>query len=437
MKHSCGPSFRVTDTTEMPSALITPVLTKGIGELNLREIAVYREQGGYEQLRRAVVELAPKDVADICNGSNLRGRGGAGFPTGRKWSFLPKDAKTRYMVCNCDEAEPGTFKDHMLLEETPHQIIEGILIGAYAIGCEHAFIYIRGEFKRGYEIMRDAVAQARAAGFLGENVCGTGKKLEFTIHRGAGAYICGEETGLLNSLEGKRGEPRLKPPFPAIKGLYGEPTVVNNVETLAYLPYIMKNGAEWFAKVGPERSPGYKVVSISGHVNKPGNYEIALGTTVNDLVEIAGGMREGRKLVAVQPGGGSSACIFEEHFDYPYDYENIAKAGSMLGSGAFLAFDETTDFVAAAHNMVRFFAHESCGQCTPCREGGHWLETVLKRFVEGRGLMSDLDMMRRVSSTITGLNLCALGDSIEPFLKSVLNRFPAQFEARVLKEAVT
>ncbi|HEY4442478.1 MAG TPA: NADH-quinone oxidoreductase subunit F, partial [Candidatus Elarobacter sp.] len=210
--------------------VITPVLTKGIGELNLRDIAVYQQQGGYEQLKRAVTAMTPKDVADLCNGSNLRGRGGAGFPTGRKWSFLPNNGRPRYMVCNCDEAEPGTFKDHMLLEETPHQIIEGILIGAYAIGCEHAYIYIRGEFKRGFEIMRDAVQQARDAGFLGDNVFGTGKRLEFTIHRGAGAYICGEETGLLNSLEGKRGEPRLKPPFPAVKGLYGEPTVVNNVE---------------------------------------------------------------------------------------------------------------------------------------------------------------------------------------------------------------
>jgi NADH-quinone oxidoreductase subunit F len=336
------------------------------------------------------------------------------------------------MVCNCDEAEPGTFKDHMLLEETPHQIIEGILIGAYAIGCEHAYIYIRGEFKQGYAIMRDAVAQARAAGFLGENAFGTGKRLEFTIHRGAGAYICGEETGLLNSLEGKRGEPRLKPPFPAIKGLYGEPTVVNNVETLAYLPYIMRNGPEWFAKAGPERSPGFKVVSISGHVVKPGNYEVPMGTTIRQLIyDCAGGLRPGRTFMGVQPGGGSSACLFEEHLDLPYDFDSVAKAGSMLGSGAMVVFDDTTDFVKAAHCLIRFYAHESCGQCTPCREGGDWIERSLARIIAGRGLDSDVDVIKSAAHQLTGLNLCALGDSIEPFLASVITRYEDQFRAYI------
>ncbi len=419
------------------AAVVTPVLTAGIGEANLRDIGVYRQRGGYKQWERAVRELKSADVLEAADKSGLRGRGGAGFPTGKKWSFLPNNDKPRYLVCNCDEAEPGTFKDHMLLVETPHLVLEGMLLGAYGIGSNHAFIYIRGEFKAGYAIFMAALDEARKAGLVGKNLFGTGYDLEVTVHRGAGAYICGEETALLNSLEGKRGEPRLKPPFPAVEGLYGAPTVVNNVETLAYLVPILEKGAAWFAAVGTEKSKGYKIISISGHVQKPGNYEVPLGTTVRELVEIAGGMRPGRKLVAIQPGGGSSACIFEEHFDDPYDYESMAKAGSMLGSGAFVAFDDTTDFVAAAHNLVRFFAHESCGQCTPCREGGHWLEIVLERFIEGRGLMSDLDMMKRVSSTITGLNLCALGDSIEPFLKSVLLRFPAQFESRVLKEAVT
>ncbi|MDQ2993231.1 MAG: NADH-quinone oxidoreductase subunit NuoF [Candidatus Eremiobacteraeota bacterium] len=417
------------------AAVVTPVLTAGIGEANLRDIGVYRQRGGYKQWERAVRELKSADVLEAADKSGLRGRGGAGFPTGKKWSFLPNNGKPRYLVCNCDEAEPGTFKDRMLLEETPHLVLEGMLLGAYGIGSNHAFIYIRGEFKAGYAIFMAALDEARKAGLVGKNLFGTGYDLEVTVHRGAGAYICGEETALLNSLEGKRGEPRMKPPFPAVEGLYGAPTVVNNVETLAYLVPILEKGAEWFASVGSEKSKGYKIVSISGHVQKPGNYEVPLGTTINELVEIAGGMRPGRKLVAVQPGGGSSACIFEEHFDDPYDYESMAKAGSMLGSGAFVAFDDTTDFVAAAHNLVRFFAHESCGQCTPCREGGHWLEIVLERFIEGRGLLSDLDMMKRVSSTITGLNLCALGDSIEPFLKSVLLRFPAQFENRVLKES--
>ena len=413
-------------------SLVTPILTKGIGELNLRDIGVYQQQGGYVQLQRAVKEMTSQAVVDLTSGSNLRGRGGAGFPTGRKWSFLPNNGRPRYLVCNCDEAEPGTFKDHMLLEETPHQIIEGILIGSYAIGSHHAFIYIRGEFKRGYEIFRDALAQARAAGFVGKGICGSDYDLELTIHRGAGAYICGEETGLLNSLEGKRGEPRLKPPFPAIKGLYGEPTVVNNVETLAYLPYILSNGPEWFAKAGPERSPGYKIVSISGHVKKPGNYEVAMGTTIRQLIdECAGGLRDGRKFMAVQPGGGSSACLFEEHLDVPYDFDSIGKAGSMLGSGAMVVFDDTTDFVKAAHALVRFYAHESCGQCTPCREGGSWLEKTLTRLIAGGGVESDIAVIRSAAHQITGINLCALGDSIEPFLGSVIDRFEDLFRAYI------
>jgi len=411
---------------------IVEVLTKGIGELNLRDIEVYRKTGGYVQLQRAVKELGPQAVMDAAMGSNLRGRGGAGFPTGRKWSFLPNNGRPRYLVCNCDEAEPGTFKDHMLLEETPHQFIEGILLGAFAIGCHHAFIYIRGEFQDGFEIMRDAVAQARAAGYIGKGICGSDYDLEFTIHRGAGAYICGEETGLLNSLEGKRGEPRLKPPFPAIKGLYGEPTVVNNVETLAYLPYILLNGQEWFAKAGPERSPGFKVVSISGHVKKPGNYEVALGTTIRQLIDdCAGGLRDGRTFLGVQPGGGSSACLFEEHLDLSYDFDTIAKAGSMLGSGAMVVFDDTTDFVKASHSLIRFYAHESCGQCTPCREGGSWIQKTLERLLDGRGVDSDVDILKSAAHEITGLNLCALGDSIEPFLGSVLDRFEDQFRAYV------
>jgi NADH-quinone oxidoreductase subunit F len=413
---------------------VVKVLTAGLGEADLTDIDVYQKRGGYAQFKRAVTTMTSAEVLDLCDKSGLRGRGGAGFPTGKKWSFLPANGKPRYLVCNCDEAEPGTFKDHQLLEEAPHLVLEGILLGAYGIGCTHAYIYIRGEFKRGAQIFQKAIDDARKAGFVGKNLFGKGYDLEVTVHRGAGAYICGEETALLNSLEGKRGEPRLKPPFPAVAGLYGMPTVVNNVETLAYLVPIMEKGAEWFASVGTERSKGYKIVSISGHVQKPGNYEVPLGTPVRELIEIAGGLRPGRKLAAIQPGGGSSACIFEEHLDLPYDYENMAKAGSMLGSAAFLVMDDTTDFVKAAFNMVRFFSHESCGQCTPCREGGNWLETVLHRFVEGRGLQSDLDMLHKVSAQITGLNLCALGDSIEPFLKSVLVRFPEQFEARVLKE---
>jgi NADH-quinone oxidoreductase subunit F len=410
---------------------VVKVLTEGIGEIDMRPIDVYRKRGGYEQWRRALTQMKAEEVMEYADKSGLRGRGGAGFPTGKKWSFLPKNGKPRYLVCNSDEAEPGTFKDRMLIENVPHLVLEGMLLGTYGVGSHHAFIYIRGEFKEGFSTFTRAVEEARAAGFLGKNVFGSGYDVEVTIHRGAGAYICGEETGLLNSLEGKRGEPRLKPPFPAVEGLYGMPTVVNNVETLAYLVPILDRGWEWFAAAGSERSKGFKVVSVSGHVREPGNYEVPLGTPVRELLELAGGLREGRTLKAIQPGGGSSACIFEEHLDIPYDYESLAKAGSMLGSGAVVVFDDTTDFVKAAHNLVRFFAHESCGQCTPCREGGDWMERVLERLVEGRGLPGDLDMLHRVGATITGTNLCPLGDSIEPFLKSVLLRFPEQFEARI------
>jgi NADH-quinone oxidoreductase subunit F len=410
---------------------VTKVLTAGIGEVDLRSMDTYRQRGGYKQWERVVRDLQPVDVLDIAEKSGLRGRGGAGFPTGRKWSFLPKDKNVRYLVCNCDEAEPGTFKDHMLLEEAPHLVLEGMLIGAYAIASHHAFIYIRGEFKRGYEIFCAALEEARKAGFVGQNIFGSGFDLEVTVHRGAGAYICGEETAMLNSLEGKRGEPRLKPPFPAVEGLYSKPTIVNNVETLAYLVPILERGPEWFAAVGTERSKGYKIVSVSGHVQKPGNYEIALGTTVREIIELAGGLRPGRTLMAVQPGGGSSACIFDEQLDWPYDYESMAKAGSMLGSGAFVVFDDTTDFVNCAYNLVRFFAHESCGQCTPCREGGSWMERVLERLVHRRGVPGDYEMLLRISSSITGLNLCPLGDSIEPFLKSVMLHFPDAFKSRI------
>jgi NADH-quinone oxidoreductase subunit F len=414
---------------------VTKVLTQGIGEVDLRGIDAYRQRGGYKQWERAVRDLQPVDVLNLAEQSGLRGRGGAAFPTGRKWSFLPKDENLRYLVCNSDEAEPGTFKDHMLLEDTPHLVLEGMLIGSYGTASHHAFIYIRGEFKRGYEIFCKALDEARRAGYVGKNLFGSGYDLEVTVHRGAGAYICGEETGLLNSLEGKRGEPRLKPPFPAVEGLYGAPTVVNNVETLAYLVPILEHGAQWFASVGTERSKGYKIVSVSGHVRTPGNYEVALGTPVRELIDLAGGLRPGRTFMAVQPGGGSSACIFEEHLDWPYDYESMTKAGSMLGSGALVVFDDTTDFVKAASNLVRFFAHESCGQCTPCREGGSWLQRVLERLVAHRGVPGDYEMLLRVAGSITGLNLCALGDSIEPFLKSVLVRFPEQFKARIVDAA--
>jgi len=409
-------------------AMYEPVLTKGIGELDLTDIDVYRKQGGYEQLRRAVREMEPDAIVDMVMKSNLRGRGGAGFPTGRKWSFLPKDGRPRYLVCNCDEAEPGTCKDHLLMEKTPHQVIEGIMISAYAVRAAKAFIYIRGEMLEEYEIFCRALEQARNAGFVGEKICGGEWSCDLVVHRGAGAYICGEETGLLNSLEGKRGEPRLKPPFPANAGLYGMPTVVNNVETLAYVIHILARGPEWFASIGPVKSPGPKIVSISGHVRKPGNYEVPLGITIRELIfDVAGGLFDGRTFKAVQPGGGSSACLFEEHLDTPYDFESIAAAGSMLGSGAVVVMDDTTDMLEAAFVLQRFFAHESCGQCTPCREGTHWTEALLERLLEGNGRKIDVDLLATVGDKIAGHSLCALGDASVPFVQSVVKRFPEEF----------
>ncbi|MDE2571690.1 MAG: NADH-quinone oxidoreductase subunit NuoF [bacterium] len=405
-----------------------PILTKGIGELDLTEIEVYRKTGGYEQLRRAVREMEPDAIVDTVMKSNLRGRGGAGFPTGRKWSFLPKDGRPRYLVCNCDEAEPGTFKDRMLLEKTPHQVIEGIMVSAYAIRAARAFIYIRGEMLEGYEIFCRALGEARQAGLVGEKICGGEWGCELVVHRGAGAYICGEETGLLNSLEGKRGEPRLKPPFPATAGAYNMPTVVNNVETLAYVTQILARGAEWFAAIGPVKSPGPKIVSVSGHVRKPGNYEVPLGISIRELIyEVAGGFRDGRTFKAVQPGGGSSACLFEEHLDTPYDFDSIAAAGSMLGSGAVVVMDDTADMLECALVLQRFFAHESCGQCTPCREGTHWSEAMLERLLEGRGRKLDVDLLGTIGDKIAGHSLCALGDASVPFLQSVVKRFPEEF----------
>src|SRR5215470_1981754 len=408
-----------------------PVLMKGIGELDLADIDVYLKNGGFEALRKAVKEMTPQEVADVVMASNLRGRGGAGFPTGRKWSFLPKDGRERYLVCNCDEAEPGTFKDRMLLEYTPLQIIEGLVISAYAIGAKQAYVYIRGEFLNGSRIFRRALAAARERNFVGPNIQGSNYSLDVVIHRGAGAYICGEETAQLESLEGKRGEPRLKPPFPAIAGLYGLPTVVNNVETLGYVKHIIERGAQWFAGIGPEKSPGPKIMSVSGHVFKPGNYEVPLGTKARDLIELAGGLLPNRRLKAFQPGGASSAALFEEDLDVCIDFDSLAAKGTMLGSGGFVVMDDTSCMVRCAKTLTRFFEHESCGQCTPCREGGQWVARMVSRLEAGNGTEQDLKVLGVINRTITGTNLCPLGDSIMPFLGSVMRRFPEEFKDHV------
>jgi len=415
-------------------ASFEPVLTKGFGTLDLTDLAVYRKTGGFEALTKAMRDMTPEAVVNEISASNLRGRGGAGFPTGKKWSFLPKDGRLRYLVCNSDEAEPGTFKDHMLLENAPFNLIEGLVLAAYAINAKQIFIYIRGEFLQGYRVFRKALAEAREAGFVGDNILRSGYSVEIVAHRGAGAYICGEETAQLNSLEGKRGEPRLKPPFPANAGLYGMPTVVNNVETLMYVPHIITRGAQWFASIGTEKSPGPKVISVSGHVVKPGNYEIPLGISVRELIDsYAGGLNPGRRVKAVQPGGGSSAAIFEEDLDCGIDFESLAAKKTMLGSGAVVVMDDTACMVRSALTLNRFYEHESCGQCTPCREGGQWVHRMVARLEAGEGSDQDLRILGTINKTITGTNLCALGDSIMPFLQSVMTRFPDEFKAHVTR----
>jgi len=408
-----------------------PIITRGMGELDLTDIDVYRRQGGFEALERALTGMTAEQVVNEISASNLRGRGGAGFPTGKKWSFLPKDGRPRYLVCNCDEAEPGTFKDRMLLDGTPFQLIEGMVLSGYAIDAAKIFIYIRGEFLDGSRVFRRALDVAYERGYVGKRVLGSGYSVDILIHRGSGAYICGEETAMLESIEGKRGEPRLKPPFPAIAGLYGMPTVVNNVETLCFVPHIINRGARWFASIGPEKSPGPKIMSVSGHVQKPGNYEVPLGISAGELVELAGGLLPGRQIKAIQPGGGSSAAIFEEDLATSIDFDSLAAKKTMLGSGGFVVMDDTTCMVAAAYSLVRFFEHESCGQCTPCREGGQWIARMLGRLEAGEGSQADLRVLETIGATITGTNLCPLGDSIMPFLGSVLNRYHGEFERHV------
>jgi NADH-quinone oxidoreductase subunit F len=413
-------------------ARFEPVLMRGLGELDLTDIENYKKLGGFGALERALRQMTPEAVQNEVSASNLRGRGGAGFPTGKKWSFLPKDGRPRYLVCNCDEAEPGTFKDHMLLELAPFQTIEGLIISAYAINAAQIFMYIRGEFLDGYRIFKRAVEAAALQGYLGRRILGTDFSIDITLHRGAGAYICGEETAMLESIEGKRGEPRLKPPFPANAGLYGMPTVVNNVETVSCVPHIIERGAQWFASIGPEKCPGPKIISVSGHVVKPGNYEVPMGIPARELIaDYAGGLFPGRRLKAIQPGGGSSAAIFEEDLDTGIDFDSLAAKRTMLGSGGFVVMDDTTCMVRAAQTLTRFFEHESCGQCTPCREGGQWVARMVSRLEAGEGSESDLRVLNTINSTITGTNLCPLGDSIMPFLSSVLRRFPDEFATHV------
>jgi NADH-quinone oxidoreductase subunit F len=391
----------------------------------------YEQTGGYTALRKILGKVSPADVTEMVKKSGLRGRGGAGFPTGVKWSFIPKDHPgPKYLCCNADESEPGTFKDRQLIERDPHQMIEGILIAAYAIGVETSYIYIRGEFVLGAKILERALAEAREAGYVGKNILGSGVTSNVWVHRGAGAYICGEETALLESLEGKRGLPRVKPPFPATHGLYNKPTVVNNVETLANLPHIVNRGAEWFASIGsPPKSTGTRIFCVSGHVKRPGNYEVPMGMRFRELIfEHAGGMRSDKPLKAIIPGGASASFFTPEHLDVKLDFESVAQAGSMLGSGGVTVMEEGTSMVWAALRLMEFFYHESCGKCTPCREGSSWLVQTLRRIIAGRGSRGDLETLVDLCQNIAGRTVCAFGDAEIAPIMSTLKYWRHEYE---------
>lgn len=406
---------------------------------DIREYSVYLKHGGYEGLKKAL-GMKPAEVIDLVKASNLRGRGGAGFATGVKWSFIPQNEPVKYVAVNADESEPGTFKDRQILENNPHQLIEGALICAYAVQARAVYIYLRGEFwDIGAEVDK-CIAAARKDGWIGENIQGSGWNCEVYTHLGAGAYICGEESALLNSLEGKLGQPRVRPPFPANKGggLYGEPTVINNVETLANVPWIMTNGADAFKQLGTEKSPGNKIFCVSGHVKKPGNYELPLGTTFRELIfEHAGGMlNDDKKIKAILPSGASGPIVpaTDKVLDSPLTYEAMAELGTVLGSASVIIMDESVDMVWAASKMIKFFKHESCGKCTPCREGTYWLDKVVDRIMAGEGKPSDVDLINNVAKNMQGVTLCALGDfAANPILATIKN-FPEDFKARVEKK---
>jgi len=403
----------VTDT-------LTPVLTDNWDQERSWTMSAYEERGGYGALKKAL-GMTPEAVVAEVKDSGLRGRGGAGFPTGMKWGFIPQDnPKPKYLVVNADESEPGTCKDIPLMMASPHTLIEGVIISSFAIRANHAFIYVRGEVLHVVRRLQRAVQEAYLAGHLGKNIHGSGYDLDLVIHAGAGAYICGEETALLDSLEGRRGQPRLRPPFPAVAGLYASPTVINNVESIASVPSIIEHGSEWFSSMGTEKSKGYGIFSLSGHVNRPGQFEAPLGITLRELIELAGGMREGRELKFWTPGGSSTPLLTAEHLDVPLDFEGIAAAGSMLGTRALQLFDDTTCVVRATLRWTEFYKHESCGKCTPCREGTWWLVQVLGRLEQGQGTEDDLDLLLDQCDNIMGRSFCALADgAVAPIQSSI------------------
>ena len=409
------------------------IITGNYGLKDSHLLKTYQKHGGYLALEKAL-DRKPKDIIEEVKNSGLRGRGGAGFPAGLKWSFVPQDLdKPKYLCVNADESEPGTFKDRYIIEKDPHKLIEGTIIASYAIGCHLAFIYIRGEFLDGYEILIRAIDEAKKAGFLGKNILKKGYDLDIVVHRGAGAYICGEETGLIESLEGKKGYPRLKPPFPAVVGVFDCPTVVNNVETLAAVPYIIVHGAKGYRKFGTEKSPGTKVFSVSGFINKPGNYEVEMGLPFPDFLEkYLGGMRDGSQLKVVIPGGSSTPFLKpNEVQDLKLDYESMAEKGTFLGSGGMIIYDQSVCMVRLSVLLAEFYAGESCGQCTPCREGSGWALKVLSGIYEGRGKISDIDLLLRVCDGMQGHTICPLADALAMPLRSVLQKFRGEFESYI------
>lgn len=401
---------------------------------NLDRLEVYRQHGGFEAFRKAVTSLQPAEVVQIVKDSGLRGRGGAGFPTGLKWSFCPNTIWPHYVVANADESEPGTFKDREIMERNPFQFLEGLMIAAFAIQANAAYIYLRGEYWQIGKLLDQKIAELEAAGLLGDNLFGSSYSLRLFTHMGAGAYICGEETALLESLEGKLGQPRLRPPFPAVAGLYARPTVINNVETLANVPPIIQHGAAWYRDFGTDKSPGVKVFCLSGHVNRPGNYELPLGTTFRELIyNYGGGIPEGRNIKAIMSAGASSSLIIadDKALDTPMDYESLTGLGASLGSASVIVLDETVNMAWLAHKTTHFFKHESCGKCTPCREGTYWMTHILERIVDGKAAEADVELLQAVASQMQGKCLCALGEfSILPVLSS-LQKFRADYLQKV------
>lgn len=410
------------------------IVTKDLDVPGIDALDVYRQHGGYQALEKTLRDYQPDQLVDLVKQAGLRGRGGAGFPTGMKWSFLAKNDKARYLCCNCDESEPGTCKDRMLMETIPHRLVEGVILASYACRIATAFIYVRGELALAGRRVEQAVREAYEAGYIGQNILGSGFNLEVVVHRGAGAYICGEESALMESLEGKRGYPRLKPPFPAVIGVYGSPTVINNCETLSTLPAIINGGAEWYGTFGTEKSKGTRLFSLSGHVKNPGNYELPLGTPLRTLIydeQYGGGILGDKQFKAVVPGGSSSPILSEDKLDTPLDFESIAAAGSMLGSGAVIVMNEDVNVVEAILRMTEFYRDESCGKCTPCREGTYWMVEILERLVHGQGRPKDVELLLDICDNISGKSFCPLGDAATSSIRSGIKLFPEDFKKLV------